>query len=374
MLYSFDVLHSLQAIAKLTMYFIPEQLNIQTQQLREHTVFNNWDVMTEGWYIALKSSDLKKATAKSCLLGKQRIVFFRGDSGSVYALDAFCPHMGVDLGLGNVIGENIQCLFHHWQFNENGQCVDIPCQEEVPSNVCLAHYAVTEKYGYIWIWPDQSSKAKVLEIPELEDKAIFFKHDEAYFRGCHFHITMVNGIDAQHLRTVHDLAVNMQASLCEPQPHHLEISMRGEFPQGNKRAQWMRKLFGGQYAYRMIYAYGTIGALTMMQNVKLFGKWNLPMLHMLYAYLPLKEKRSKVVPIYVTQKRKGVLGWIISHFLLWLTQRLFYFLKEEDGMIYENIRFNTNSLLKIDQPIAKYIAYINRLKPSKWSARDIGKP
>ncbi len=349
------------------MYFIPQRLNIQTQPTSRHEIFNNWDIVTKGWYIALKSVEVPKGVAKSCLIGKQRIVFFRGVSGKVYALDAFCPHMGVDLGLGKVIGEHIRCLFHHWQFNAAGVCVDIPCQEKMPTNVCLASYAIEEKYGYIWIWPDKSAPSCVLEIPELEGMDVIYSHDKPYVRGCHYHITMINGIDAQHLRTVHDIAVNMQVSITETHNDHLLIKMSGEFPQDNARAKWMRRIFGGQYAYQMLYAHATIGALTMMQNVKLFGKWKLPTLHMFYAYSPLKEQQSQVTPIYVTKKRSGILGWIVSRFLLILTKRLFYFLKEEDGKIYENIRFNTSSFLKIDQPIAKFVAFVNRLQPSKWT-------
>ncbi len=351
------------------MHSIPQKLNMQTQIVRNHTIFNNWDIISQGWYIALKSSELKKGQAKSGLIAHQRIVFFRGESGTVYALDAFCPHMGVDLGLGKVIGENIQCLFHHWQFNAKGDCVHIPCQEKVPSNVCLSHYVVAEKYGHIWIWPDNNTTSEVLEIPELADQEVVFSIDKPYFRSCHYHITMVNGIDVQHLRTVHDIDVNMNVSITEPKASHLQICISGNFSQGGKRAQLLKWIFGETYAYTMTYAHGTIGGLTMMQNVKLLGKWKVPTLHMLYAYSPLKECRSKVTPIYLTKKRHGILGWLVNRFLLMLTKRLFYVLKEEDGMIYENIRFNTTNFLKIDQPIAKYIAYINRLTPSQWSLR-----
>ena len=58
-----------------------------------------------------------------------------------------------------------------------------------------------------------------------------------------------------------------------------------------------------------------------------------------------------------------------------MTKRGFYFLQGEDGEVYDNIRFNTDCLLPIDSPVAKYIGYINRLTPSIWSksiARKMG--
>lgn len=351
------------------MHLTPQKLNIQTQPVREHTIFNNWEVVSHGWYIAFKSRDLKKGQAKSCLIGKQRIAFFRGESSKVYAVDAFCPHMGVDLSLGKVCGENIRCLFHHWQFNGAGECVDIPCKEQQPSTVHLEHYAVTEKYGYIWVWPDKTPACELLEIPELKSEYVIFSHDTPYQRGCHYHITMVNGIDAQHLRTVHDIPVHMSVKINEDPKDHLHITLAGEFAPVNQRAKWLVNLFGGRYAYSMLYAHGSIGALTMMQDVKLFGRFAMPTLHMLYAYTPLPDNRSLVTPIYLTKKRKGIAGFIVNRLLLFMTKRLFYFLKEEDGKIYENIRFKTDAFLKIDQPIAKFVAFINRQKPSKWSTR-----
>ena len=44
-----------------------------------------------------------------------------------------------------------------------------------------------------------------------------------------------------------------------------------------------------------------------------------------------------------------------------------YMLRGEDGEVYDNIRFKTESLLKMDLPIAQFIGYINSLKPSVWS-------
>ena len=43
-------------------------------------------------------------------------------------------------------------------------------------------------------------------------------------------------------------------------------------------------------------------------------------------------------------------------------------LRGEDGEVYDNIRFKTESLLKIDLPVARYVGYINQLEPSIWSS------
>jgi len=74
-----------------------------------------------------------------------------------------------------------------------------------------------------------------------------------------------------------------------------------------------------------------------------------------------------VQPIYITEKRKGFLGFFINYFLMGLAGIGFYWLKAEDGKVYENMRFNSQALLPMDQPISNFIAFINKQEASIWS-------
>jgi hypothetical protein len=56
-----------------------------------------------------------------------------------------------------------------------------------------------------------------------------------------------------------------------------------------------------------------------------------------------------------------------------MTKRLYFFLKDEDEIIYDNIRYNPTSLLKMDGPVTRYIGYVNRLQPSQWSRKKAKK-
>ncbi|CAG2106418.1 unnamed protein product [Medioppia subpectinata] len=77
----------------------------------------------------------KKASTESTgsaiqLCGQQRVLF-RGPSGVVHCLSAYCPHLGANLGVGgHVVTESgddcIQCPFHGWRFGGDGQCKRIP--------------------------------------------------------------------------------------------------------------------------------------------------------------------------------------------------------------------------------------------------------
>lgn len=267
-------------------------------------IFNNPDVVVKGWYIACPSREIPKTKAKSLTLCGQKIVIFRGEDGEIRALNAYCPHLGTDLGIGKVDGNLIRCFFHHWAFDADGKCQDIPCQSSIPSKARIQAYATDEKYGFIWVYPDSQAPFKVTEFDELKGKNLVTIHDKPFERKCHHHICMMNGIDAQHLQTVHKLSIKMDLSLQENTAGNIiDFTLSGEFPHTTSRETLARKLLGDRYEYTMRYADGCVGLLTIMKKVKL-----IPPLHIIYAYIPLKSGITRIQPIYVAAKRKGVLG------------------------------------------------------------------
>ena len=76
------------------------------------------------------------------------LVVFRGVSGAVYVLDAFCPHLGANLGIGGEVindcgQECIKCPFHGWTFKgRDGMLHKVPdmdckCYRFLPYNSIL---------------------------------------------------------------------------------------------------------------------------------------------------------------------------------------------------------------------------------------------
>lgn len=325
------------------------------------TLFNNWDMVAKGWYLLAASHEISKETVKSFDICGQRIAVFRGTDGQIRALDAYCPHMGTDLGIGSVDGNQVRCFFHHWAFDGAGQCQDIPCQDTIPPGAQIQSYATEEKYGFIWIYPERVAPTAVAEFDELKGQELAVAADRPLTRRCHHHICMINGIDVQHLQTVHHLPVDLKLSL-QQTGEQIDFTLSGEFLNTNWRERLGRAILGPRYAYSMRYAHGCLGLLTMMKEVR----W-IPPLHMLYAYRPMESGETFIQPIYVTKKRAGLLGWVITHLLLWLTRLSYYALRGEDGKIYDNIRFSTERLLPVDEPIVRYVRYVNGLVVSRWS-------
>ena len=116
----------------------------------------------------------------------------------------------------------------------------------------------------------------------------------------------------------------------------------------------------------MRYAGSTIGYLKALEGIKLFGMINFPTIYATFGYRQVENKHTVIQPVFLTRKRTGFWGKILSWGHLKLTEMIYNKLKNEDGEIYENIRF-TPHLTVEDSNIAHFISYVNRLPKSSFS-------
>ena len=93
-----------------------------------------------------------------------------------------------------------------------------------------------------------------------------WNHDKFYERPCHHHVTMINGIDPQHLRTVHNINIDMDLDIKQDSKNRIDITLSGKMPESNFKERIGKFIFGEDYSYSMRYADGTIGALTILKN------------------------------------------------------------------------------------------------------------
>ena len=128
-------------------------------------------VYPNGWFSIIDSDQLKVGEVKYvCILG-EHLAVFRGEDGSVSVLDAYCPHLGANLGVGGqVVGNCIKCPFHGWVFRgDDGKCVDIPYTEKVPDVAKIKSWPSVEKNGSIYIWYHAEGIDPTWEIEDIEE-------------------------------------------------------------------------------------------------------------------------------------------------------------------------------------------------------------
>src|SRR5690606_14919696 len=78
------------------------------------------------WYPVALSDDLPKGSLLGTEFCDDRIVIYRGDDGVARTTIPYCKHMGSDLSVGDVVGNELRCAFHHWHYGPDGSCTKIP--------------------------------------------------------------------------------------------------------------------------------------------------------------------------------------------------------------------------------------------------------
>lgn len=167
-----------------------------------------------------ESKEIKSGSVKtiSCL-GESFAVFRSSSSDEVFVLDAFCPHMGADLGVGGIIRNDcIECPFHQWKFSGiDGKCVDIPYSNglserrkvskrkitflsellSVEKSARLKKWTALERNGLIFVWY-HAENATPWELPTVDSiesgQWTFHGHNEFSIK-CHIQDIPENGAD-----------------------------------------------------------------------------------------------------------------------------------------------------------------------------------
>ena len=117
--------------------------------------------LTDIWYFAALSRDLKVgALARHEFLG-QPVLLGRGPDGAVVALHDVCPHRAAPLSAGRFVrepggGVTVECPYHGWRFRTDGGCAAIPSltggQTFDVGRVGVRRYPTAESQGMVFIW------------------------------------------------------------------------------------------------------------------------------------------------------------------------------------------------------------------------------
>ena len=84
---------------------------------------------------------------------QQPLVLWRDSTGAVQAWADQCPHRGARLSLGRVCAGRLECPYHGWQFDAQGQCVHVPALPPFvpPASHAARAYVCQEQYGLVWV-------------------------------------------------------------------------------------------------------------------------------------------------------------------------------------------------------------------------------
>ena len=124
--------------------------------------------MPLGWFGLAYSHEIKVGDLRKVRLAGRDLVLFRTESGQVGALNNYCSHLGAALHQGKVKGESVRCPFHHWQWNAQGECTDIPYADKIPDKARIDAIPVQEINGMIMGWHHPQAKAPYFDIQHVD--------------------------------------------------------------------------------------------------------------------------------------------------------------------------------------------------------------
>lgn len=105
--------------------------------------------MKKHWTAVALSSKLKKKPIKILFEGQPLVLFRAGQK--VSALEDRCPHRFAELSKGRIVEDTVECPYHGWRFNGQGQCTAIPGYLGEMPKYRVPRYNAIEHEGAIFL-------------------------------------------------------------------------------------------------------------------------------------------------------------------------------------------------------------------------------
>ena len=213
-----------------------------------------------GWFVVAHSHEIKQGEVKSLEYFGDRLVAFRNSKGQVVILDAYCAHLGADMGVGGKIEDDcIRCPFHAWKYDSTGTCVEVPYASKIPPKAKVRAWTVAEISDLVFLWHDPEQLEPHYEIPSnseyASDQWTAWSTNEIIIKT-HPREVVENVADKAHFPIVHNTHVEVFENEYD---RHMatQITEGVAYPRG-----------GGQdrFSLRATY-YGPAYQITMMDGV-----------------------------------------------------------------------------------------------------------
>ena len=164
-----------------------------------------------GWFFVDFSDSLKAGELRMITLFDQEWVLFRGESGKVGLTDPFCPHLGAHMGHGGCVsGDHLRCPFHHWEYDTEGWCKQVPYGKVAPpiikKQAVLRALPIQERYGLILAWFHPQHEPPSWELPHIaamEDEGWTGSRRGSWTASTAIQEITENSVDVAHLKFLH---------------------------------------------------------------------------------------------------------------------------------------------------------------------------
>jgi 5,5'-dehydrodivanillate O-demethylase oxygenase subunit len=152
------------------------------------------------WHPVYISEQLKPGWAVPVKLMNEPFTLYRGESGTVHAVEFRCPHRGTQLSTGFIEDDNLRCRYHGWVFDGEGRCVEQPLEKPpFMDRIRMRSYPVQEYLGLIFAYLGEGEPPPLPRYPRMEREGLL---EWAFApRACNYFNELEN--DPEHVPFTH---------------------------------------------------------------------------------------------------------------------------------------------------------------------------
>lgn len=180
-----------------------------------------------GWFMICRSEELRNGEVKEVVaFGRAYALYrtypspatddqkrvthaFNRHLGVAHMVEAYCPHLGANLGVAGEVSRDTNCLkckFHGWEFDSEGKVVRVAGTDVLPNGNIKKVYHVCETNGMIHLWHDAEDGAPKWDLihrHEINSGRFYTAAKSNAYVNCHIQEIPENGADVAHLNVLH---------------------------------------------------------------------------------------------------------------------------------------------------------------------------
>ncbi len=308
----------------------------------------------QTWYPICLSRDVRAGQVIGRDFLDGRVAVYRTSEGTVRVVSAYCPHLGADLAVGTVVGENLRCAFHHWEYDTTGVCVKTGIGDPAPRAACLFRFPTVEKFGFVWVF---NGEAPLWELPDFERPAadlVMRSLRVPHVYQCDGWVFTCNTPDIQHIKVVHGI------TFAHEDPHEMVAWREDGFDyriradhQGGVRIDWQIGIRGTSlFRQQGMYDDWWLGGLTGHSCPR-------PGQHEVFLCLAVERGDGSPEALSEAERRLDIAQDLLERTV------------DEDRDILDTIHYRPGTLTKGDRTLARYFDYLRAYPRAHPSAEFI---
>ena len=111
------------------------------------------NLLRRYWHPVAAAGELEERPTRPVRICGEDLVLYRTGEDTYGVIERFCAHRGTDLAYGVVEDAALRCPRHGWLYAEDGLCVEMPLEDELPEEpIRLNAYRAEAKAGMVWVY------------------------------------------------------------------------------------------------------------------------------------------------------------------------------------------------------------------------------